>query len=517
MTDFFVQLTDQYDSFRKEFDQLEKKDVQTKAQKLLDDMREAGKSIADPEQRIILSGLARGLGETIFDISRIYPSVHLDPPAEYEREPIPFIYGRPVQPGEFLNREAVLRTIFNRLRNGESTAIVGEPHIGKTSLLLRLADEATLWDYLGDDAQGLMFSLLNLHYISSDYSPATFWEKAFKPLYRLSGQDALIQRLEQIVQAGYPGDDLEELVGSLHRQGLQLVLLLDEFEQLVQHSNFQTFSFYATLRALTASPGFSIVTSSRLALSELEERVRKLPTSGGSPAFNLLIETRLLPFDAKVIKILLDWAGDAFSHRDRRFIRLVAGHHPYLVQAMAAALLETTGKNRHARASGQFYDRIRSHFDDLWRTLDNRTRTTVIVLGLVEMGNRAAGDDFNYSEIEHIDVMGSRLRDLDRLGLAEQVGADWPFDVHHPLVWRGERWTLRSQALAWWMRDVAIAKSHQVSAYDKWVKDNGYCSLLTQEQWDRLLDTVHNACGQKIDDISVLAGHIFQELEQGER
>jgi hypothetical protein len=33
-----------------------------------------------------------------------------------------FIYGRPVRPGEFLNREAELRTIFNRLRNEEFTA-----------------------------------------------------------------------------------------------------------------------------------------------------------------------------------------------------------------------------------------------------------------------------------------------------------------------------------------------------------------------------------------------------------
>ena len=45
--------------------------------------------------------------------------------------PQPFIYGRPVRPGEFLNREAELRTIFNRLRNGESTAVVGEPHLAK--------------------------------------------------------------------------------------------------------------------------------------------------------------------------------------------------------------------------------------------------------------------------------------------------------------------------------------------------------------------------------------------------
>jgi len=37
--------------------------------------------------------------------------------------PPPFIYGRPVRPGEFLNRETESRTVFNRLRNCESTAL----------------------------------------------------------------------------------------------------------------------------------------------------------------------------------------------------------------------------------------------------------------------------------------------------------------------------------------------------------------------------------------------------------
>ena len=79
----------------------------------------------------------------------------------------PFIYGRPVRPGEFLNREPELRTIFNRLRNGESTAVVGEPHIGKTSLLLQLADPAARRVYLGDDARCLGVSPLDLHPIGS--------------------------------------------------------------------------------------------------------------------------------------------------------------------------------------------------------------------------------------------------------------------------------------------------------------------------------------------------------------
>ena len=45
-----------------------------------------------------------------------------------------FIYGRPVFPGEFIGRQDELNTIFDRISKGESTAVVGEPHIGKSSL-----------------------------------------------------------------------------------------------------------------------------------------------------------------------------------------------------------------------------------------------------------------------------------------------------------------------------------------------------------------------------------------------
>ena len=46
----------------------------------------------------------------------------------------PFIYGKPVPVTQHINRQRELRTLFSRLRNGECTAVVGEPHIGKSSL-----------------------------------------------------------------------------------------------------------------------------------------------------------------------------------------------------------------------------------------------------------------------------------------------------------------------------------------------------------------------------------------------
>lgn len=53
--------------------------------------------------------------------------------------PNPFYYGNPIPSEQFFNRRSQLRRITSRIVNqGQSTAIVGEPRSGKTSLLLYL-------------------------------------------------------------------------------------------------------------------------------------------------------------------------------------------------------------------------------------------------------------------------------------------------------------------------------------------------------------------------------------------
>ena len=42
------------------------------------------------------------------------------------------------------------RTLFGHLYNGESTAIVGEPHIGKSSMLRYMADAGVRAQWLGE-------------------------------------------------------------------------------------------------------------------------------------------------------------------------------------------------------------------------------------------------------------------------------------------------------------------------------------------------------------------------------
>lgn len=426
----------------------------------------------------------------------------------------PFIYGRPVRSGEFLNRESDLRTIFNRLRNGESTTVVGEPHIGKSSLLLQLADEATQRAYLGDDARCLVVSPLDLHPIGSGYTPAAFWEEALEPLQERPGDAATARRLKQAAQSNYARRPLERLFNHLGAQGRRLLLLLDEFERLLIHPNFKEPAFFALLRSLaTRTGGLALVSASRFSVAEMNERGRGL-LDAGSPFFNNVIEVRLRPFDEQTVGALLDQAGDLLSPDDQRFIRRVAGCHPFLLQAMAAALVETTGDDRQAQAAEHFYGRISFHFDDLWRTLDDRTRTTAIILSLVELGGRALGKDFAFGEIEKVEAFGPELRRLAERGLAELTGEGWQFDREHLLLWRGGRWTVGAQAFAWWVRDVVIAEARQVPAYDEWLANKGYRFLLTQEQWDNLVSAVRNAPDWAVRGIAALGRALFEELTQ---
>ncbi len=76
---YFDDLKEQHRSLKKEFKELGDKADLTKAKKLLNEIRIAGKFITNLEQRIIITDLARDLGEIIFEASEEYPPVRLEP------------------------------------------------------------------------------------------------------------------------------------------------------------------------------------------------------------------------------------------------------------------------------------------------------------------------------------------------------------------------------------------------------------------------------------------------------
>jgi len=82
----------------------------------------------------------------------------------------PFFYGNPVPPDQFIDRRRELRRIVGRIVNrGQSTAIVGEPRSGKTSLLDYLAAPEARELYSACEKR-LVFSYLDAHTLGGQFS-----------------------------------------------------------------------------------------------------------------------------------------------------------------------------------------------------------------------------------------------------------------------------------------------------------------------------------------------------------
>ncbi len=434
--------------------------------------------------------------------------------------PNPYIYGRPVRGDEFVNREAELRTVFNRLRNGESTAIVGEPHIGKSSFLLQLADPPAQRAYLGKpEAQRISAVFMDMHSIPTDYGPEAFWAEALEDLAESPGSKTIGRRVQAARDGKYNRRALDKLFRALGNADRKLLLLLDEFERLLKHAKFQDPAFFALLRGLsTHTGGLALVPASRMTVAQMNTLGRGLLDTG-SPFFNNMIPVTLKPFNGASRSALLGQAENAFTPPEARYICRVAGNHPFLLQAMAAALLESGGANRQAQAAETFYERVAFHFKDLWEALDDETRTTAVILSLLEFGGRALGKSFSYGEIERVDKFGPELRKLAARGLAERVettAKGWLWDRENLLVWRGERWTVGSQAFAWWVRDVVIAQTRQIPAYDEWLAGQQYRGLLTKRQWETLTAKAKGAPAWAVQGVGGLARELWKSLSKGE-
>lgn len=427
----------------------------------------------------------------------------------------PFIFGRPVRREECIRRENQLRTVFNRLRNAESTAIVGEPHIGKTSFLFQLMEPGIQGEYLDGDDKKLTFANIDLHSIGQDYTPADFWSEALAPLSRLNVQsiDTLLARAEN---AQFDRQALERLFVRLASQNRILALLLDEFERLLKHPNFKDPGFFALLRSLgTRTGGLAMVTASRIGVAGLNQMGRQLLDTG-SPFFNHVMDLNLPPFTDREIEALLAKAQPPFSTDEALFVRRVAGRNPFLLQAMAGALQETApSPSRCEQAAETFYRMAAQYFDDLWNYLDDETRTIAVILSLQEIGGRALGSDFNYGEIERVDRYGVELQKLAERGLAEQLEKPrrgWAWDGKNLLLWRGQRWGMSCAAFTWWVRDVVIAAIRSIPTYEDWLKQKKYIGLLTQQQWDDAQRLLKKIPTSMLRGVGGLAKSLWDEM-----
>ncbi|MCA9996149.1 MAG: AAA family ATPase [Anaerolineales bacterium] len=393
----------------------------------------------------------------------------------------PFVYGRALYPAEFIGRKQALRHLFSRLATGQSTALIGQPHLGKTSLLNLLANAEVRQQHVGSHFAQHIFSFVDAHPLRSIDTQAAFWDRALRAPEDAIAAGRLPQMagLYEVARANNFGTFvLEQLFRGLAESGAQLVLLLDEFDDFLTNEVLHKAEFYGSLRSLASrSPGLMLVIACRRNLEELNQLTQTI-NPHGSPYFNVFTELELGPLSHKTTADLLDRAQNHFNRTDRQFVFDLSGRHPYLVQAAAAALWDAhsaglTGDKRYHIAAETLYRWTQAHFADTWRVWSNVKRKAVTAVALQQFPYLLPGRFFQ------VDKLAANLDDyspeLDRLAVSGMVARD-----------EQGTWRVTQQAFLWWLADELYRNVREESDFTSWLQQQSMDGIFTRQERERM-------------------------------
>lgn len=162
----------------------------------------------------------------------------------------PFTYGNPIStPERFFGRKAEVEQVYTRLLNAEfeSSSIVGERRIGKTSLLNYIAHPSTVKAH-GLDPDRYIFVYVDLQMVDQETTQARFWARLLKRAVRELADEELENDFNKVIgQEKIDSYALDDLFSLIDERGLHFILLLDEFENVTKNANFDTDFFYGLL------------------------------------------------------------------------------------------------------------------------------------------------------------------------------------------------------------------------------------------------------------------------------
>jgi hypothetical protein len=298
----------------------------------------------------------------------------------------PFTFGNPIKdPARFIGRKAEIRQIINRLLSSahESTSIIGERRIGKTSLLSYLAHPEV------SAGLGLTSDKFCIVYVDfqglTDITPTRFWQRVLKKMSRSVCDDSLKPALEALSnQNQFDLFDLEDLFQSSMDKGLTIVLLMDEFEYVTENPNFKS-DFFGGLRALAIHSGVALVPATRRELVDLchSEEIK------GSPFFNIFANVVLRPFNlAEAEELLVKYTHNneyPINDDEKKLILNLAGGYPIFVQMAGHYLTEGKTQGLEADALQRFVvdnfdQQADSHYNYLWSHCSESEKIMLLIL-----------------------------------------------------------------------------------------------------------------------------------------
>lgn len=248
--------------------------------------------------------------------------------------PNPFFFGgKIVTPRHFVGREKELKKIFGYL-NTEHTgqiqhvSVLGQRRIGKSSLLYHLTQ--VKYKHL-KIPEPYRLAYLDLQ----DPRCHTVENLLHHTLEELG----LVAPTTITLEIFY-----ETIEKSREESGLWPVLLMDEFEKLIERPKKFTDDFYDALRSLGNNNLLGIVTASQHSLKELAAQ-EKLT----SPFFNIFHQIKLGEFGDGEVTALLNRgrvSDRPFSESDFQEIIKIAGNHPGRLQIVSSLVYEAKANDQ---------------------------------------------------------------------------------------------------------------------------------------------------------------------------
>lgn len=381
----------------------------------------------------------------------------------------------------FIGRAREIRRIISRLSNGgQSLAICGEPRMGKTSLLHHLQDPALREARYGELAANLLFQYIDIQPLGTSFNQQQFWQIALQPLVEKLKQNhhpAIFAAYDTSKSEGFGAFGLERMLAQMQSAGWRLVLLLDEFDNLLNHPVLHQAEFYGSLRSLASRyESLALVIASRQNLEQLNDKTSAY-SHLGSPYFNFMTQVVLGALEKKDALQLVASLQPDLSAADAEFLYHVAGGQPFLLQTAANALRdayddgEPDSLMRWESASRDLYDTARPILKETWQTWSPESRKAVAIIALAGLPRLVTGRDFDLDEL-----LGSLLDYRNEIDDLCKRG----FLVQDASPASRASYRFQSQVMLWWLAAELLRVTRPQDD-----KDLG--DWLRAQQWDGLI------------------------------
>ena len=384
----------------------------------------------------------------------------------------PFTFGKPINdPARFYGRKQEIRQIVNRLLSSahESTSIVGERRIGKTSLLYYVSNPDVA-AHLGLTPNKYCIVYIDFQGLT-DITPQRFWQRVLAKMARARCDEELAARFQALAkQDTFDLFDLEDVFEIVGERGLNVILLLDEFEYVTQNKNFGS-DFFGGLRALAIHSPLSLVLATRRELVDLcySDEIK------GSPFFNIFANVVLRPFTRDESSELIDGTikgtDISLTPEEKEFILSLGGGHPFFVQMAAHYMVEGKAQGQQADplfafVASQVDQQADPHYTYLWSHCSESERITLLTIIALNRQKPSKATEPNLENITRLHARAQQdMANLLKRGILDQ---------------RGVLYSLFSPSFERWIKQEITTppgKEESEAKVDSWMKETGQEAL----------------------------------------